>query len=257
MKLINSIIILILFLSINKNVYAQISDSDVYRSIYTPIIFLDTNAIYILNDSIEFDGYLIYKFWKNDSIYPMKGGKSTIAIESYFISDLKFINNFENRYYYISENEFYDIYVNQGRMDEMPLEMNPFTLRILNFIKTKLFIDFKNLYLKYYPDNEDNINCFMYDNLTTKIFSDSAVTFLNRKNCDTIGYYIFKCSFPTAILRFSAFLDIENKRTGQKNLNTINVLLPIGPVNYFVPIKENEYIINRFNKSKWLPDIFR
>lgn len=257
MKIYKVIIVLAFCTFFNGFTYSQDYDSLNYRKVWTPRIFLDTNVIFIVNDSIKFEGYMVFKINKNDSYYPKKSGKSLIVIESYFVRNINDIENPERILYFTTDHNFYDLYFSCEMM-EAPVDTNNYwTKRVINFINSNEFKEFKNLYYKNYPIKEKSRGYFLDEPITTEIFFDSTVTFLNLGNCDSIGFFIYKCSFSTAVLRFTASLVIDKDKTGQLIPQILNVLLPISPLYYFKPINENEYSLNGFKKANLFPEILK
>lgn len=251
-------IVSILF--INNIIFPNSIDSIYRKKVESPYLFIDSSKIYIEKDSIIFNGFLVFRINKFDSSYPCNFTKETIMIESYFINDIKNIEDVKNSFYYIADHMFYQVYVSTDKSDWKLDSTNENTLKYLRFINSKEYKEFKKLYLTNYPFDLKNNSNFLYNPITTDIFYNSSIDFLNKKNNDSIGYFIYKCSFSASILNFYASYEIyneENKIYIKKELGLIKVLLPISPLYYFKPIEEKEYLKNGFTKANWFPEILK
>lgn len=250
---------LIFICTISSNfAISMIIDSSKYKKIESIYYDLDSNIILIDNDSTVFEGYLIYKFNRfKQNLREPKYSSEFLMVESYWLNNLCNFNPDKKDYYYMSNYFFYYMYATQD-IGEAILDTNEYTLKYINLWNSNEFKNFKKLFFKY--ENYDSTGKFYYNislqNKHTNIFDDSSVVFLINNDIDSIGYFIFKCSFSTAVLRYKSFYhkgEDENGNNIYEHLGFIKVLFPISEKYYFIPIDDIEFSKYSFKKAKWNP----
>lgn len=252
------ILICLLTFSIFSNfAISQNADTSKYKKILPYHYNLDSNFVFVENDSSVFTGYFILKYTQDNDML-VKKNANFVNFDFIFVKELKDLRDKDRIYYSMSDYYSYLLYATQ---DENPLlDTNENTLKIINLIKSKEYHDFKKIFFKYfdYRNNKELASeIFLQRVLETNILEKSEVLFFNYGDEKSIGYFIFNCSFSTAILKFKAYRVVgkdseENPIKIQMGL--IKVLLPISPLIYFKPIEENECLENGFKKASWFPD---
>jgi len=243
----------------------------------SPPLWIDSNLINLENDSLLFDGYLIFMFEQNYKSFPKHSGENTLIIKSFFVKSLTDINNEDKYLFYSLDNFSFYIYATQGEGLEDPWlyiedengnkiyyedyikssEYKEYTKKRETFLNSDKFKKFKNFYEKRFV-NQKSPEVFLRNLISTEIFRN--VDFLIYKNSDSTGFYLFKCSFSTALLKFYASYVIgknENGESIRKNLGMVSVLMPVSPLYYFKPVEEKGYLENGFKKAKWFPEVLK
>lgn len=251
----------ILILCLTNLVYPQNSDSIKCRRIESIYYDLDSNFISVDKDSIIFDGYLVFKINKfKQNLFTYESNLGPKTVEIYWLNSLNNFNTEHKDYYMMSDYLLYFVYVTQDIIFEMP-DTSEKGKKNMEFYKSMQFIKFKNLFFKYYDYNNKKLynDIFLKYGLCTNIFKSDSIDFLNYENCDSIGYFIYKCKFSSAVLKYKSFC--VNYMTGTSGkekiiipLGYIYTLLPISSACIFHPVQEIEVSKKGFKKSKWYPD---
>lgn len=209
------------------------------------------SAITLENDSLYFDGYLIFEAhrFKDDKFHYYDW--TYYQFDVFILDSLKNINNYSKRcffnstfldYYYADDKEIgYDTGTGRNK-DHGEVE-------ITDDLKES-FQKFKTFYHKYL--NVRNISddkYFLMEKLTTKLF-DITKAVLWKYDSDSISYFVFRCSFYTAILKYDAYYIGKEELIFLRDLH---FFLPVSKAIMFKPVEENAMSSAGFTKSIWYP----
>lgn len=252
----------ILILCLTNILYPQNCDSIKYRRIESIYYDLDSNFISVDKDSIIFDGYLVFKINKfKQNLFTYESNLGPKTVEIYWLKNLNNFNTEHKDYYMMSDYFLYFMYATQDISSDMPPDTSETGLKDIEFYNSKEFLKFKNLFFKYYDyNNKKSYNdIFLKYGLCTNILKSNSIDLLSYDNCDSIGYFIYKCKFSSAVLKYKSFC--VNYITGTSDnekiiipLGYIYTLLPISSAYIFNPVLEIEVSKKGFKKSKWYPD---
>lgn len=259
MKIYLFILLVIIFIISSDFANPMNFDSLKYKSIESIYYDLDSNIIFTENDSLVFEGYLVFKFNRYKQNLIEGNNSDNIMVESYWLTNLSNFNPTNKDFYLMTNYLLYSFYATQDE-GEVLFDTNEVTLKYIDFLNSKEYVCFKKLFFKYYDFNnkENYYNIFLKYQLNTNIFDDSSVVFLNYNDIESVGYFIFKCSFSTAVLRYKSFYVKGKNESGniiKEHLGFIKVLLPISKEKYFIPIDENEFLQKGFRKASWYPNV--
>lgn len=257
----NISLIFFIYLLFIGTVYSQKNDELKYRTILFPYYNIDSNVLVINveKDSVRFEGYMVFRYPLN-SINILHEDSSFIYLDVYFINNLDSLYDVSKKFFIMPDMLFYLYYV-YAEIDA-PLDTSVFDSEGNKLCDSRDYKYIRKLYRKYYECRScDNDNVFLQHWFTTRIFDDSSVTFLNHNGIDSIGYFIFKCSFSAAILKYKSFLVVGTDEYGERlknHLGLIKVLFPTSPAYYLKPIDKEEYLKKGFNKAEWYPgDLYK
>lgn len=255
--IIKSIIrVLVFLIIISADLFSQnIDTSDNKYKVAGETFYNPHSPVFLENDSVYFDGYLIFEAHRFDD-NKFVNDWSFYQFEIYILDSLEKIKDHAKRCYYNSF--FLDYYYADeegiGYDTGTGTNKNKGTVIITEDLREQ-FQGFKGFYSKYlhvrtYSENK----YFMMGTLRTKIFENPNV-YLWKYNNDSISYFVFKCSFYTAILKYDAYYIAKD---GQKVfLKDLLFFLPVSKAMLFEPVDENTISKAGFTKSEWYPpDLF-
>jgi hypothetical protein len=191
----------------------------------------------LVNDSANFDGFIIFEFNKNDNEMITSDSSKYVSLNFFFVDSISNIIVKSKRCYFDSYSiilqDFYYKCITKTEKNKQDSE----------FVK---FFEFYNNY-KY---RNSTFMPFLYRPLNTEIFfQDIEPYYLN--NDINIIYFVFKVSFNS-----TTFL-MKRERKDNSNENRIVDLLITFPVSkscMFEPVEESKILENGFLKSNWFPN---
>lgn len=249
-----------MYLLIFVVIYALISATNNYleaqfKEILPEIRFPMEDNIILLNDSLNFEGYMIFKVEGNLECFNLQD--SNFKCEIYWIKDLNQINNPYYKYYYTIAWGFYQSYAwfdeNDFIVDSSKLDED-----YIKKIKSEDFLEFKNFFVNFLNDKELPPP-FLKKPLTTILFdSVKSYFYANFSEINNTGYFIYKCSFKAAVINYNCTF---YKRVCKANVSlieekseeNINFILPVSPLYKFSSIDVTELPKN-FGLAKWFPN---
>lgn len=234
-KRINLILTYLILLIQFQFCFSKGIDSVFYKNI-SSINYSYLPELLLVKDSLNFNGYLIFKISKipNEGIY--KTTNKTFMCEIYWVNNIKNIVKKSDRYIYVSTIQT----MMAGKIAYLSEEGR--------YKKTSSVRNFKDFFYQY--DSSKSF-AFLKEELKTNIFTDS-LGFWNFQNNDSIGYFVFKNSFDAAMLNTTlTYINEDTKKKGK--IKNAKILVPISKAYSFEPAS-NELLINHgFQKSKWYP----
>jgi hypothetical protein len=164
--------------SVSKKLMRTIDTTRDYKMIH-PVLFGNFQNISVEEDSLLFNGYLVYKIYKNPNKGIYRTNEEYFICDVFWIFDLKDIEREDKKYFLITPNMSNDIYIYDR--EDTDTSYN--------------FVNFKNFYSAYRNsiNNDSLVVPFLRKSLTTRIFHNNY--FWKYQKEDSIGYFIFKNSF--------------------------------------------------------------
>jgi hypothetical protein len=203
------------------------------------------------HDSLYFDGYLIFEAhrFEDDKFHDYDW--TYYQFEIFILDSLNKIKDNSKRFY------FNPIYLDYYYADDKEIGYDTGTGRnkdhgevILTEDLKEPFIKFKAFYTNYlFVRNIYDDKYFLMGTLRTKIFEDPKAIFW-KYDSDSISYFVYKCRFYTAILKYDAYYLTKDDRVYLKDLH---FFLPVSKSFVFEPAEEDIMLKAGFIKSIWYP----
>jgi len=218
--------------------YAYGEDSTYYKRIKFPDYGIYGNTLRVIADSTTFNGYLIFEINKS-------GDRLSSFHENYDITRLFAIRNLEDfgkdsSYLLFNVPFVYFIYTT-----------NDTTFMYQNGEAKHNFVIFKQLFENYEnfarTSKKKNVP-FLWHSMTTKLFDNNRLSFMTDNKTDSLGYFIFKCSFETILLSYTYY-----KKSYYEKNNVGNFLLPISKLKLMDPMSTNKLEKYGFKTNQWSP----
>ena len=233
--MVNSILILFLLIIQVQFCFSKGIDSSFYKNI-SSIYYSYLPDLNLVNDSLYFNGYLIFKISKKPDEGIYKTTNKTFMCEIYWVNNIEKFEQKSEQYIYVSTIQS----LMAGKMAYLSEEG-----RYEKTSSAKKFKDF------YYQFDNSKISAFFFFFLRTNIFADTTF-FWNYQNNDSVGYFIFKNSFDAALLKTTlTYINEDTKKKGK--IKNAKILIPISEAYTFKPVSNKFLIKNGFRKSKWYP----
>lgn len=218
-----------------------------------PVILIPDGPIRIIDTSKYFEGYMIFKIYKNNNPKIYSTTSEVYQCEIFFLENL---NMFSKKYFYNNVTTYYQIYAGKDE-NEFVYDSSRLSKDYLEEINSKDFKLFKKFIYEYISKpNDDTSKEFLRNRLKTNIFEIPGVNFYKMNNKNDIGYFIFKVSFYTAVLEYNCFYKkvVNNSESEYKNVYQKNVsfFIPLSKVIQFEPAALVS-IPKKFSISEWYP----
>jgi len=202
-------------------------------------------------DSLYFDGYLIFEAhrFEDDKFHDYDW--TYYQFEIFILDSLSKIKDNSKRFY------FNPIYLDYYYADDKEIGYDTGTGRNKDHGEVMIaedlkepFLKFKIFYSKYLQvRNISDDKYFLMGRLRTKIFENPKAVLWKYDN-DSISYFIFRCSFYTAILKYDVYYITKD---GRVFLNDLHFFLPVSKAFMFIPAEEDIMLKAGFTKSIWYP----
>lgn len=219
--------------------FSQVDLDSNYKDIF-PYQYIPDGCIKLKEDSLEFDGYLIFEINRTKEKYIQSNDSNFYICRSYWVDRLEYLGNSKFYKYYNIAWRFYE----DVAFKEDQCALND---TLSDSYKFKIF------YNAFYNKLRDSVyHPFLSNSLTTKIFLDTDVVFYTHTEKSNIGYFIFRNTFNGILLEYESYQKTIEKSNKQKSKER-KFLLPISEVFLLKSIDVDEAKNYQFIKSRWFP----
>jgi|GEM_PF-3673615 len=254
-KMKHIILLTYLITFITPTIYSHIkNENDTNFKMVGFTTYIPSSDITLINDSLYFDNYIVFEAHKSKDVKFHHFDYTYYQFDIYLLDSLTDLKAINKRRYFNST--FLDYYY--ADLEGMQYDTGHVSVKIPSD-KYEEYYRFKRFYEKYLYVRDYNVmhmndkpieRYFLMNKLRTKIF-ERPDAYLWKYDSDSVSYFIFRCSFYTAILKYDAYYEIRHG--GRVYERDLLFFLPVSRAYLFEPVKESILVDAGFTKSKWFP----
>ena len=241
----------------------SVSAQGKYKKIVSRYYEPFSDMIDLESDSVYFSDYMVFKIFKIPNRQIFESDNVNYICDIFWIKNLNDINNTSKKYLFNSWTINYSKYVfpfHENEISDSSISDSLFNILKEDTITFEKFRRFANFYRNYQKKvllSNDKIP-FTLKDFTTKIFDSDSVLFWSYDDIDSIGFFVFKNTFYTAILKYDCWHYAETPGDNDNIIKAyeygMKVFLPVSKAFVFKPLEVETARQNHFTKSEWYPD---